>query len=194
MTTKEKLNVTCAEGRHLTLVFSQPISLAVRGILEGTEWTAASHTHAIWDRDKQEARAEKAEAENAILSAQVQTLTETIKAAELAMAGAAIAHRLRRDATDLLKVAADALGGKCEMCGGRAERQERDEAAALRRDAELWRAIANQDLAASRYGQSAPFIHPGFMAPISRECWALVGDDAAKEVARTLIQATEAGG
>lgn len=36
---------------YLTLVFTQPIAPDVQELLKKGEWVAASHSHAIWDRD-----------------------------------------------------------------------------------------------------------------------------------------------
>ena len=48
---------------YLTVVFRQPIGPAARTLLESGEWTAASHSHAIHDRDEAKQEAEKLRAE-----------------------------------------------------------------------------------------------------------------------------------
>lgn len=62
---------------YLTLVFKQPISDDVRAVLERAEWTAASHSHVMHERDALEAelaqlRAQQKQAEacNAVTQAE----------------------------------------------------------------------------------------------------------------------------
>jgi len=44
---------------YLTLVFQQPLSDAARSLLESGDWSAASHSHAIQDRDRLSALCDK---------------------------------------------------------------------------------------------------------------------------------------
>lgn len=57
---------------YLTVVFRQPIGPAARTLLESGEWTAASHSHAIHDRDEAKQEAEKLRAEIERLRAELE--------------------------------------------------------------------------------------------------------------------------
>lgn len=59
---------------YLTMVFRQPINAAARALLESGEWTAASHSHAIQDRDEALREVEKLRTEIERLRAELEAL------------------------------------------------------------------------------------------------------------------------
>ena len=72
---------------YLTLVFRQPISSEVQRVLASGEWSAASHSHAIHERDRYSALCDKWNAECDAMREDNKRLADVAQALESKLEG-----------------------------------------------------------------------------------------------------------